>query len=109
MQHSVAAAQPQNGWRSHLEDEWRRSLCGCLTVPAHAAHGSRAIGWKTVAMAASSSGVRPASGQDAGACPAIYRPYVQNTAISWAIDVRPLTQLDLLDTGGPDGPPGPIR
>ena len=38
-------------------------------------------------MAASSSGVRPASTQDAAACLAIYRPYVQNTAISWEIDV----------------------
>ncbi len=38
-------------------------------------------------MEASSSGVRPASARDAGACLAIYRPYVQNTAISWEIDV----------------------
>ena len=38
-------------------------------------------------MEASSSGVRPASAQDAAACLAIYRPYVQNTAISWEIDV----------------------
>jgi L-amino acid N-acyltransferase YncA len=34
-----------------------------------------------------SSDVRPASAQDAAACLAIYRPYVQNTAISWEIDV----------------------
>ena len=38
-------------------------------------------------MEASSSGVRPALAQDAAACLAIYRPYVQNTAISWEIDV----------------------
>ncbi len=38
-------------------------------------------------MEASSSGVRPASAQDAAACLAIYRPYVQNTPISWEIDV----------------------
>jgi phosphinothricin acetyltransferase len=38
-------------------------------------------------MEASSSSVRPASARDAGACLAIYRPYVQNTAISWEIDV----------------------
>ena len=31
--------------------------------------------------------MRPASAQDAGACLAIYRLYVQNTAISWEIDV----------------------
>ena len=37
--------------------------------------------------ASSSSGVRPASAQDAAACLAIYRPYVQNTAISWEIEV----------------------
>jgi L-amino acid N-acyltransferase YncA len=38
-------------------------------------------------MEASSSGVRPALAHDAGACLAIYRPYVQDTAISWEIDV----------------------
>jgi L-amino acid N-acyltransferase YncA len=34
-----------------------------------------------------SSDPRPAAAQDAAACLAIYRPYVQNTAISWEIDV----------------------
>lgn len=51
------------------------------------AHGTRASRLENNGMAASSSGVRPASAQDAGACLAIYRPYVQNTAISWEIDV----------------------
>jgi L-amino acid N-acyltransferase YncA len=44
-------------------------------------------------MAASSSGVRPASTQDAAACLAIYRPYVQNTAISWEIDVPTVGEM----------------
>ncbi len=44
-------------------------------------------------MAASSSGVRPASAQDAAACLAIYRPYVQNTAISWEIDVPTVGEM----------------
>ena len=43
-------------------------------------------------MEASSSGVRPASAQDAAACLAIYRPYVENTAISWEIDVPTVTR-----------------
>ena len=51
------------------------------------AHGTRASRLENNGMAASSSGVRPASAQDAGACLAIYRPYVQDTAISWEIDV----------------------
>ena len=51
------------------------------------AHGTRASRLENNGMEASSSGVRPASAQDAGACLAIYRPYVQNTAISWEIDV----------------------
>ena len=38
-------------------------------------------------MQASSGGVRPASADDAAACVAIYRPFVQATAISWEIDV----------------------
>src|ERR1700761_2186399 len=38
-------------------------------------------------MQAISSVVRPASPQDAAACVAIYRPYVENTAVSWEIDV----------------------
>jgi L-amino acid N-acyltransferase YncA len=51
------------------------------------AHGTRASRLENTGMEASSSGVRPASAQDAAACLAIYRPYVQNTAISWEIDV----------------------
>ena len=51
------------------------------------ADGTRASRLENNGMKASSSGVRPASAQDAGACLAIYRPYVQNTAISWEIDV----------------------
>jgi hypothetical protein len=44
-------------------------------------------------MAASGSGVRPASAQDAPACLAIYRPYVQTTAISWEIDVPTVADM----------------
>ena len=38
-------------------------------------------------MEASTSLVRAASAQDAAACVAIYRPYVEDTAISWEIKV----------------------
>jgi L-amino acid N-acyltransferase YncA len=58
-----------------------------MTSTAMPAHGTRASRLENNGMAATSSGVRPASAQDAGACLAIYRPYVQNTAISWEIDV----------------------
>ena len=44
-------------------------------------------------MAASCSGVRPASAQDAAACLAIYRPYAQNTAISWEIDIPTVGEM----------------
>jgi hypothetical protein len=44
-------------------------------------------------MTTSSSGVRPASAQVAAACLAIYRPYVQNTAISWEIDVPTVGEM----------------
>jgi hypothetical protein len=37
-----------------------------------------------------SSDVRPASAQDTAACLAIYRAYVQNTAISWEGMARPV-------------------
>ncbi len=37
--------------------------------------------------------VRPASPQDAAACVAIYRPYVENTAISWEIDVPTVDEM----------------
>jgi hypothetical protein len=41
----------------------------------------------------SGSGVCPASAQDAAACLAIYRPYVQTTAISWEIDVPTIADM----------------
>jgi L-amino acid N-acyltransferase YncA len=44
-------------------------------------------------MAASGRGVRQASPQDAAACLAIYRPYVQNTAISWEVDVPTVGEM----------------
>ena len=44
-------------------------------------------------MEASSSDVRPASAQDAATCLAIYRPFVQNTAISWEIDVPTAAEM----------------
>ncbi len=44
-------------------------------------------------MEASSNGVRPASARDAAACLAIYRPFVQNTAISWEIDVPTAAEM----------------
>ena len=58
-----------------------------MTSTGMPAHGTRASRLENNGMEASSSGVRPASAQDAGACLAIYRPYVQKTAISWEIDV----------------------
>lgn len=44
-------------------------------------------------MEANSGGVRPASAQDAAACLALYRPYVQNTAISWETDVPTVAEM----------------
>jgi L-amino acid N-acyltransferase YncA len=44
-------------------------------------------------MQAISRVVRPASPQDAVACVAIYRPYVENTAISWEIDVPTVDEM----------------
>lgn len=38
-------------------------------------------------MAATGSLVRPAESRDAAACLAIYRPYVENTAVSWELEV----------------------
>jgi L-amino acid N-acyltransferase YncA len=58
-----------------------------MTSTGMPAHGTRASRLENNGMETSSSGVRPGSAQDAGACLAIYRPYVQNTAISWEIDV----------------------
>jgi L-amino acid N-acyltransferase YncA len=37
--------------------------------------------------------VRPASAQDAGACVAIYRPYVRDTTISWEIEVPTVDEM----------------
>lgn len=39
------------------------------------------------------SNVRQASPQDAAACIAIYRPFVENTAISWEIDVPSVAEM----------------
>jgi phosphinothricin acetyltransferase len=44
-------------------------------------------------MEASNSVVRPASPQDAAACLAIYRPYVQDTAITFEIEVPPAGEM----------------
>jgi phosphinothricin acetyltransferase len=44
-------------------------------------------------MATGSGSVRPASPQDAAACLAIYRPYVQNTAISWEIELPTVDEM----------------
>jgi L-amino acid N-acyltransferase YncA len=57
------------------------------------AHGTRANRLENTGMEASSSGVRPASAQDAAACLAIYRTYVHNTAISWEIDVPTVGEM----------------
>ncbi|PRI15969.1 GNAT family N-acetyltransferase [Mycobacterium shigaense] len=38
-------------------------------------------------------GVRPASAHDAAACMAIYRPYVEQTAISWELDVPSVDEM----------------
>jgi L-amino acid N-acyltransferase YncA len=45
------------------------------------------------AMQASSGSVRPASPQDAAACVAIYRPYVESTAISWETEVPTVDEM----------------
>lgn len=37
--------------------------------------------------------VRPASPQDAAACVALYRPYVEHTAISWEIEVPTVSEM----------------
>jgi L-amino acid N-acyltransferase YncA len=44
-------------------------------------------------MQAVSSIVRPASARDADACVAIYGPYVQNTAISWEIEIPSVDEM----------------
>ncbi|SPM36070.1 L-amino acid N-acyltransferase YncA [Mycobacterium rhizamassiliense] len=47
--------------------------------------------WHTAGMDV--SGVRQASAQDAAACIAIYRPYVENTAISWELEVPSVEEM----------------
>ena len=37
--------------------------------------------------------MRPADPQDAAACVAIYRPYVENTAVSWEVDVPTIDEM----------------
>jgi L-amino acid N-acyltransferase YncA len=44
-------------------------------------------------MQVSSSFVRPASASDAAACVAIYRPYVENTVISWEMEVPTVAEM----------------
>ena len=44
-------------------------------------------------MQAIRGGVRSASPVDAAACVAIYRPYVENTVISWEIDVPSVDEM----------------
>lgn len=44
-------------------------------------------------MQSSVSLVRPASPRDADACVAIYRPYVEDTAISWEIEVPTVGEM----------------
>lgn len=64
-----------------------------MTVTAMPAHDNRARQPQDTGMAASDSGVRPASVQDAAGCLAIYRPYVETTAISWEIDVPSVGEM----------------
>ncbi|ORB71899.1 GNAT family N-acetyltransferase [Mycobacterium scrofulaceum] len=44
-------------------------------------------------MSASTGGVRPASTEDAAACLAIYRPYVEDTTVSWEIDAPSVEEM----------------
>jgi L-amino acid N-acyltransferase YncA len=44
-------------------------------------------------MQAGRSLVRSASSADAAACVAVYRPYVENTAISWEIEVPTVSEM----------------
>jgi phosphinothricin acetyltransferase len=50
-------------------------------------------------MHASSITARQASAQDAAACVAIYRPYVERTAISWEVDVPTVAEMAARITG----------
>ena len=49
--------------------------------------------WQTAGMQAISSSVRQAAPQDAAGCVAIYRPYVEATAISWEIEVPTVGEM----------------
>ncbi|MBV8785995.1 MAG: N-acetyltransferase [Mycobacterium sp.] len=44
-------------------------------------------------MSVGRSLVRPASATDAAACVALYRPYVENTVISWEIEVPAVSEM----------------
>lgn len=44
-------------------------------------------------MQADGSLVRPAESHDAAACLAIYRPYVENTAVSWELEVPTVSEM----------------
>jgi L-amino acid N-acyltransferase YncA len=62
-------------------------------VDAHARSRHQRRRLENNGMTAASSGVRPASAQYAAGCLAIYRPYAQNTAISWEIDVPTVGEI----------------
>ena len=49
--------------------------------------------WQTAGMQAIGRSVRQASPQDAAGCVAIYRPYVEATAISWEIEVPTVGEM----------------
>jgi L-amino acid N-acyltransferase YncA len=49
--------------------------------------------WQTAGMQAIRRSVRQASPQDAAGCVAIYRPYVEATAISWEIEVPTVGEM----------------
>jgi L-amino acid N-acyltransferase YncA len=44
-------------------------------------------------MQAISSGVRQAGPQDAARCLAIYRPYVENSSVSWELDIPTVNEM----------------
>lgn len=51
--------------------------------------------WKAAGVEANSSFVRPASPDDADACVAIYRPYVENTAITFETSVPAPSEMGM--------------
>jgi L-amino acid N-acyltransferase YncA len=53
-------------------------------------------------MRANIGRVRPASTQDAVACLAIYRPYVEDTAVSWETEVPSVGEMASRITGARD-------